>query len=83
MAKETLIQSYVKDQWFVSTIYRQSSASHAPDHWYYETMVWPWDSETRRRGERFTDQQDSGLTTTHALESHFQIVRALMLESEQ
>lgn len=46
---EKLIQSYVKDRWFVSTIHRQSSATANPDGWYYETMVWNWNAEAKER----------------------------------
>ena len=35
---------------FVSTINRQSSAALAYGRIYSETLVWEWDSETKRRG---------------------------------
>lgn len=74
-----LIQSYVEDKWFVSTIYRQSSAALAPDLWYYETMVWPWDDGKR---ENFTEQHDSGLSKEAALENHAKICRRLAMPAE-
>lgn len=49
-----LAQTYVwhnNEAFFVSTINRQSSASLAYGHIYAETLVWEWDSETRKRGK--------------------------------
>ena len=69
-----LIQSYVKDKFFVSTIYRESSACVPSPPWYFETMVWAWDKETRQRGE-LLEQYESGYTEVAALASHFCICK--------
>ena len=74
---ERLIQSYVKDQWFVSTIYRQSSAALNPDGWYYETMVWNWNAETKEREPQYIAQYDSGLSEQFAVAHHARICAAL------
>ena len=74
---EALIQSYVKGRWFVSTIYRQSSAALNPDGWYYETMVWDWNAERREREPNFIAQYDSGLTEPHAMAHHLSICQSL------
>ena len=74
---EKLIQSYVKDRWFVSTIYRQSSAALNPDGWYYETMVWNWNAETKQREPNFIAQYDSGLTEEQAIQRHAMVCASL------
>lgn len=72
-----LIQSYIQDKYFVSTIYRQSSAVLAGEIWYYETLVWEWDSETKDRGV-LLDSADSGHSMDAALESHASICKGLV-----
>ncbi len=72
---EKLIQSYVVDLFFVSTIYRESSAP-IPNLWYYETMAWEWDRETRKRGELLL-QEDSGTPKKAALENHARVCARL------
>jgi ATP phosphoribosyltransferase regulatory subunit HisZ len=74
---EKLIQSYVKDKWFVSTMYRQTSAAFASELWYYETMVWNWNAETREREPNFIAQYDSGLTEKAAMEHHMRVCALL------
>ena len=37
--------------WFVSTVYRQSSAAIDNPPGYYETIVWEWNSKTKKRGK--------------------------------
>ncbi len=68
------ISSYVHHHdsgkaWNVSTIYRQCSSPNW-DGMYYETIVWEWDPETRKRGE-FVHQAEG-------LGAHFEICRSLM-----
>jgi hypothetical protein len=45
------ISSYVLEKWNVSTIHRESSVMISSPPWYYETIVWEWDKEARRRGK--------------------------------
>lgn len=76
---EKLIQSYVKEQWFVSTIYRQSSAmvSSSPYAiWYYETLVCEWNPQTKERGELLA-LYDSGCKSQSAFEHHAKICAEL------
>ncbi len=62
-----LIASYVKQKYFISTIYRQ--ASTIEPMWYFETMVWEWDSKKRERG-KILEQEDSGTYEEMAFENH-------------
>jgi len=72
-----LIQSYVDGRWFVSTIYRMSSVMlNPPANWYYETIVWGWDSETKQRTE-ILDIHNSGSFSEKAMKSHIGICIAL------
>ena len=73
-----LVQSYIEEKYFVSTMYRRSSAMTETPIWYYETMVWEWDKETRQRKPKILDQVDSGGVKDWALKSHFDICRALL-----
>lgn len=72
-----LICSYVNNQYFVSTIYRQCSAMGAGDIWYYETMVWEWNAG---RG-KMVSQHDSGSSVKYAVQSHMTICAELAVKS--
>ena len=41
----------VKKNYFVSTIWRQSSAMVEDAPWYAETIAWEWFPDTQNRGE--------------------------------
>ena len=71
-----LIQSYIKGKFCVSTIYRQSSACTESPPWYYETIIWEWDSENKKLG-KILGQVDSGSYEEGALKSHCGIVMRL------
>ena len=71
-----LLCSYVKNKYFVSTAYRKAS-TYEP-MWYFETIVWEWDSETRKRG-KMLDQQDSGSWEDVAFHNHFELIKDLKL----
>jgi len=43
-----LMRSFLKDKFFISTIYRESSCLDGG--WYFETMAWEWNKETQQRG---------------------------------
>ncbi|HKX46194.1 MAG TPA: hypothetical protein VJP77_05790 [Planctomycetota bacterium] len=45
---ECLIQSYVRDRYFVSTAKRVGFAGSGPP--FFETMAWEWDRATDKRG---------------------------------
>ena len=66
---EKLIQSYVLEKFFVSTAYRQSSVMIESPPWYYETIVFEWDKETKKAG-RMLDSFDSGSEPGDALVNH-------------
>ncbi len=80
MAINTLIQSYVADRWFVSTILRASSAMEGGP--YFETIVWDWDSETKDRG-KLLEIEDSGMSPEHASASHANICQSLIDSVEE
>lgn len=71
MAKKVhkLIQSYVINKFFISTAYRRCSAVSAFDIWYYETIVWEWDSKTKKVG-KILEVEDSGESAFGALDNH-------------
>lgn len=76
--EHNLIQSYYQRKHFISTGYRQSSAMLDPAPWYYETIVWEWDQETRKRGKMIF-MEDSGRYIENALKNHFNIIDRIRL----
>lgn len=70
-----LLCTYLKGKYFISTCYRQ--ASTVETIWYYETIVWTWDSEKKERGEMI-DMLDSGWGEELALKNHNTIVQELL-----
>ena len=66
-----LIQTYVKEMFFISTVKRRSSCSECPG-WFFETIVWKWDKETGKRG-KIIAMEDSGDTECSALNAHSDI----------
>lgn len=69
-----LMCTYFKNKYFVSTIYRE--ASTIEPIWYFETMVWEWDSKTNTRGS-IIEQEDSGYDETMAMQNHFIMLQKL------
>ena len=68
MRKEAkLIQSYVRDRYFVSTILRESSAMGDPTK-YFETLTWEVD-ERGKRG-KLINQEDSSTSPYVAFDRH-------------
>ena len=65
-----LIQSYLLDKYFISTIYRKASTVEVM--YFYETIVWEWDSIKKKRGQ-ILDSHDSGSYVQKALVSHYHI----------
>lgn len=72
MKEHKLIQSYVVEKYFVSTVYRKSSALTESEIWYYETIVMEWDKEKQKTGKMLA-QLDSGSHPRAAIDSHNQI----------
>jgi hypothetical protein len=70
-----LMCTYLKGRYFISTIYRESSAM-VPDVWYFETMAWEWDDKTKTRGE-IVEMEDSGMYEEAAMNNHLLIVKKL------
>ena len=75
-----LIQSYVYNKYFVSTAYRESSVAIIPSMWYYETIAWEWDKDTKKRGKMLL-MEDSGNFPKTAMENHFKICANLNINS--
>ena len=75
--EHTLIQSYYREKYFISTAYRRASITIA-EVWYYETIIWEWDKETKERGEMLS-MEDSGIMPRSALENHFKLIEDLEL----
>ena len=74
-----LIQSYVRDSYFVSTVLRRSSCEY--ETLYFETLVSRWDKITRKTGE-ILDMHDSGVIAEVALANHFKICSRLIGDSD-
>jgi hypothetical protein len=72
-----LLCTYLKGKYFISTIYRQSSAVTDTPLWYFETMAWEWDNVTKERGQ-LLEMEDSGTYEEMALDNHFAMVNKLM-----
>jgi len=70
-----LMCTYLKGKYFISTIYRQSSAM-IEDCWYFETIVWDWDEKTKKRGS-IVGMDDSGISEEMAIDNHLLIVKKL------
>lgn len=73
-----LLCSYVKNKYFISTAYRK--ASTIEPMWYFETIVWEWDSKTRKRG-KMLDMEDSGSWEDVAFKNHFKLIENLHKKS--
>ena len=65
-----LIQSHVRDRYFVSTALRESSVIGDRSE-YFETMVWDINNDGSRG--RIIDQQDCGSSPHGAIEEHMEI----------
>jgi len=70
-----LMCTYLKGKYFISTIYRQSSAM-IEDCWYFETMAWDWDDKTKQRGP-IVEMDDSGISEEMAMDNHLLMVKKL------
>mgnify|MGYP003613822819 CR=1 FL=1 len=70
-----LMCTYLKGKYFISTIYRQSSAM-IEDCWYFETMAWDWDDKTKTRGS-IVEMDDSGISEEMAMDNHLLMVKKL------
>lgn len=70
-----LMCTYLKGKYFISTIYRQSSAM-VEDCWYFETMAWEWNEKTKKRGS-IVEMDDSGIDEDMAMNNHLLMVKKL------
>ena len=73
---KTLIQSYPLRKYFVSTIYRQSSAALYPIS-YYETLAWEWDEKTMQTGTQLDVQWQESQCRAAALVEHARVCAEL------
>ncbi len=76
-----LMCTYLKNKFFVSTIYRE--ASTIEPIWHFETMVWEWNAETKQRGA-IVEMDDSGIDEEMAMDNHLLIIKKLnhLIESD-
>ena len=70
-----LMCTYLKGKYFISTIYRQSSAM-IEDCWYFETMAWNWDDKAKQRGS-IVEMDDSGISEEMAMDNHLLMTKKL------
>ena len=77
----SLIQSYVRGMWFVSTIKRRCSAMVAHDMTYFETIVWEWDHKTKKSG-KMVAVVDSGMDLEAAYKNHVGICHTYLNEPD-
>ena len=76
MEKEhKLIQSYLLEKYFISTAHRRESTPE--EIWYYETIVWEYDKETRKQGKMIL-MEDSGMNKLDSLTNHSKIINKLI-----
>ena len=75
---EKLMQSYVLEKFFVSTVYRLQCSAMI-ERWYYETIVFEWDKETRKTGP-IIDTHDSGSNPEWAAKSHNKMCEKIISE---
>jgi len=74
-----LIQSYVftSQDYFVSTAFRKSTAQAEVPLWYYETIVFWYNTEKKKVGS-IESMHDSGSNPTEAMQIHFGICKELI-----
>lgn len=72
---DILISSYVLNRYNVSTLLRKSSCALWTKP-YFETIVWEWDSEQRKRG-KILSEHDHGDDVTQAAKKHLAICVSL------
>ena len=81
--EHNLLQTYLRKRgYLVSTGYRQCSAMGASDIWYYETLVWTWDEETRK-SDRLVWSTDAGSHPDKATKSHLETCAKLSLHGHE
>jgi hypothetical protein len=76
-----LIQSYVRDRYFVSTVLRESSSIEAPSK-YFETFAWEWNSDTKELGEQVASEDASSWVDT-AFKRHLEVCERLAGRHEE
>ncbi len=69
-----LLHTTLKDKYLISTMYRQ--ASTIEPMWYFETIAWNWDKETKKRVS-IVEMDDSGISEEIAIINHMNIVQKL------
>lgn len=62
--------------YFVSTIYRKSSAALNPDGWYYETFAWQLNEKNEKEG--LIEDNSGAVSQKRALEQHQETINNLI-----
>lgn len=78
-----LIQSYVDDKYFVSTILREFNIEDVPFcmRWGYETIVWQWDNIQKQRMDMIyqtSTQTSTDDSKSEGFNQHMQICEKLL-----
>lgn len=75
------LQSYLyvenEKKYFVSTIYRRSSAQLNPDQWYYETLAWSLEGDIRKS---LVEDNSGALSPIGAFKQHQEVLLKLWEE---
>ena len=69
-----ILQSYVAEAFFVSTIYRRASTME--ESYYYETITWTWSPKTKKRGAQVNHCNTSSLS--QAMRDHYKVIMELL-----
>lgn len=75
MEDPKLIQSYVRDKYFVSTALRYSTTT--PPVKYFETFAWEYDSKANKRGKFIEEDATHSSSPYQALEQHIELCTRL------
>ena len=78
MKEYQLIASYLLGKYYVSTAFRECSADTPVPIWYFETIVWEWDKDTKKTGHILNMSESD--TEAKAIENHFTILRNLHIK---
>ena len=66
-----------KGNYFISTIYRRSSAMLNPDGWYYETFAWRLNDKDERTD--WVEDNSGAISKKGAIKQHLEVIEKLNL----
>jgi len=71
-----LLCTFLKDRYYISTMYRKSTANIA-NPWHFEMIIWEWDAIANKRGQ-VVDIDDIGTDEEQAIANHFTAVKSML-----